>query len=125
MTPTLDAKKATGKIASMFRRLIEGAVRNSIEDLLKQPLNRLEDSQKRLGEGQKRLEDSLQRIDIHLDDTNSRIMALGARLDKRIDDLALQECRLIVEVAGPKRDQHLAAVVERRLSRIEDRVFAR
>ena len=139
MTPTLDAPKATGKIAGMIRRLIHSAMRSSIEELLSGPITEIRKDTGALNRNMTELKSDvselktgLHRIDLRLDDTNSRIMGLGARLDKRIDDLSFQQNRTVEEIAGLKtevsglkRDQHLTDVVERRLSRIEDRVFSR
>ena len=64
------------------------------------------------------LRTGLQRLD-------GRIDALGERLDKRIDELALQQGRMVEEVAALKRDRDSAGDLVHRITRIEDRVFAR
>jgi len=102
----------------MIRRIFGGAIRSTLEDVLKEPMGELKAGQARL--------------EVRLDETNQKIAVLGARLDGRIDgldkkigDLTTQQNRMVEEIAGLKRDQKSADVVERRLARIEDRVFAR
>jgi predicted nucleic acid-binding Zn-ribbon protein len=151
----------------MIRRLIDGAVRSSFEELLRQPLSEIRQDiagirQDMVGIKQTivgiqrdivgiqqdivvikqdivvikqdivgmrgeigDLKDGQNRLDFRLDDTNKQIMALGARLDARIDEVAVRQGRMVEEVAGLKRDQHSADVLERRVARIEDRLFAR
>jgi len=163
--PKLDGTGFTGKILGMIRRIFGSAIRDTMADVLREPLGKIAGELGELKAGQTRLES-------RLDDTNQRITEqgirldgrineLGARLDTRIDalgaqlhgrmdelsarfdarsdgldkkigDLAAQQSRMVEkiadlggEVAALKRDQKSADVVERRLTRIEDRVFAR
>jgi len=116
--PKLDGTGFIDKIFGMIRRIFGGAIRSTLEDVLKEPMGELKAGQARL--------------EVRLDETNQKIAVLGARLDGRIDgldkkigDLTTQQNRMVEEIAGLKRDQKSADVVERRLARIEDRVFAR
>jgi len=106
-------------------------MRSSIEELLRQPLNELNDGQKRLETGlaelrldQQNLRGAFLSLTVHVNE-------MGGRLDKRIDDLTAQQNRLVEqvatlggEVAALKRDQKSEDAIERRLTRIEDRLFA-
>jgi len=65
------------------------------------------------------------RLDGRIDGLDKKIDALGQRLDGRIGELTAQQNRIVEEVAALKRDQKSADVVERRLTRIEDRLFAK
>jgi len=129
--PILDPTGGTGIFARMVRRIISSAMRSSIEELLRQPLNELNDGQKRLETGlaelrldQQNLRGAFLSLTVHVNE-------MGGRLDKRIDDLTAQQNRLVEqvatlggEVAALKRDQKSEDAIERRLTRIEDRLFA-
>jgi chromosome segregation ATPase len=72
------------------------------------------------------------RLDGRIDELGARLGGRIDGLDKKIGELTTQQSRMVEkiadlggEVAALKRDQKSAEVVERRLTRIEDRLFAR
>jgi DNA anti-recombination protein RmuC len=132
----VDTTRKAGKIASMIRNLIKSAMRESIEEHVTPQLQRLS---ARIDAVDVRTAESIlglnqridilgaqlnQRIDTLGTDLNRRIDTLGERLDHRLDELSQQQGRIVEEVASLKRDKESAADLTRRVTRIEDRLFA-
>ena len=139
----VDSTRKAGKIASMIRNLIKSAMRESIEAWVTPQLDELKVAQKEQSAQIAALD---QRLSARIDATNNRLTesflglgqrtdglgaqlsqridTLGERLDHRIDELSRQQGRIVEEVAALKRDKESAADLTRRVTRIEDRLFA-
>jgi hypothetical protein len=76
----IDATASAGRIAAMIRRLIHGAMRSSLQELLEPALTDLKASIKHLQEGQNRL-------GLRLDSTNERLDSINSSLSDRIGSL--------------------------------------
>jgi chaperonin cofactor prefoldin len=127
-------------VARMIHRLIGGALRRSIQeeitpqfDDLKGQLRDLTDSQNRLvvrvDELGSRLDNRIdavgERLDRRIDSLSDRFDTRMEGLDTRIGELAAQQGRMVEEVASLKRDKESAVDLVHRVTRIEDRLFAR
>lgn len=81
----LDPAPGTATLPAMFRRLISGAMRSSVEELLSKPLQELVESQKIIVAEQRRLGE---RIDGVASQLNQRIDGVAGQLNQRIDGLS-------------------------------------
>ena len=124
----------------MMRKFIVSAMRSSIEEILGNRLDEMNGSLKRI---ESRVDAMDQRLGARIDDCIKQTVALGARLDSRIDEMGVrlgsridelsgrqghlieEVVNLKGEVAARRIDHKLVDTLEHRVARIEDRLFVK
>jgi chromosome segregation ATPase len=139
MEPIIDPPKASGILSSMLTRIVKHAMRETIQELIKPDLDKLNERMDKLDGRMDKLDGRMDKFDGRMDKFDDRMDKLQqrlddgiARLDQRIDALTKQQIqitgqqlRLIEQVSALKTGFEINATLAHRIDRLEDRIFAK